>query len=161
MLLFYKHNSGSSEAMHLCICCHGQRFFQAVFIFCLALDRAALIRVGGWGGFSSHHYPCVSIMVGICSILGLFIFTVCVSNTLAFWKILRTPIYSQGFSFRFSGVRRLPEEAPKLQVDFLTISVQLVSSFPSDLLRGIRFCCRVVEIRPLVCRSYGGVLIVP
>ena len=52
----------------------------------LALVSAELLGVGWQGGFSSHIFTDVSITVGYLTSLVLFIFKMCVYQTLAFWK---------------------------------------------------------------------------
>ena len=68
-----------------------------VWIICFALSSTDLLGVGQQGGLSSHCYSDGYITVGICPIVGLFIFIRFVSNTLALWKSLRTPIRSWSF----------------------------------------------------------------
>ena len=83
-----------------------------------------LIRVGWRGGFSSHSYPDVSVMVGICPIVGLFIFTRCVSNTLDFRKNIEDSDPLLGFPIRIFFCATFSYEAPKLSVNTLSISAQ-------------------------------------
>ena len=85
LLIFYKPIRGSSGVTHSCIILSPvDASLGWSGIFGLALASAALLEVGRRGVFYSHIFPDVSITVGCLPSLGLFIFTGCISNTLAF-----------------------------------------------------------------------------
>ena len=63
-------------------------------------------------------FPGVSIMVGYLPILGLFIFTRCISNTLSFQKNLEKSVPFLGVPLSIVFVRIFPEEDPKLSEMF-------------------------------------------
>ena len=82
-------------------------------IFGLALNSAALLVVGGRGGFSSHIFPGVSIKVGYLPIMYLFIFTIFFPTPWLFWGVPLSIVF----------VRSFPEEAQKLSANFLSLSI--------------------------------------
>ena len=141
----------------------------------IALVSADLIGVGWWGGFSSHIFT--PYLWGFWYIpIGLLFFTRYVSKTLYFWRnledytsFLRVPLY-------IPDVRRFPDKALKLPENFLIVlptfskrrlrrcqktcwlfPLNLDLSVPSDILRDLRSCIRVVWSYD--CSS-GGVLFV-
>ena len=67
--------------------------------------------------------------------LGLFCFTRCISNTLAFRRILEDSALFLRVTLSIFDVRRFPEEAPELPAKFLSLSLprELVSFYlPPD-----------------------------
>ena len=111
----------------------------------LEIVSTSLLSVGWHGGFSSHIFPFLSITVGYLSILGLFIFTRRVYNTLAFWRNLEESAPLLGVALSIIFVPSFPEEARKLSDNFLSLSISAQSAddfFPADILDSIRSCRR-------------------
>ena len=65
---------------------NGWRVSRTIWIICLALSSAALLRVCWWGGTSPHSYPDVSLIFGIWKLWDRLVLQESSSNTLTFWE---------------------------------------------------------------------------
>ena len=112
----------------------------------LALARVSLIGVGWRGGLSSHIYPPVSIIVGICPVLGFFSFTSCAVQHLGLSE------KSWGFCSFLGGststccVRRFQKRLQSCLEILISLSTQ-AGFCPSDVI-GFLCSCRQVSGRP-------------
>ena len=133
-------------------------------IFGLVIFSAALIGFGWQGNFFSHILPDVFVRVVYLPSFSLFIFTMCISNTLAFWIILDDSAIFLGVPLSILFSRCFPEEAPKLSENFLSLSISTRAAevfLPPFILSGIRSCLRVFDFWALVWRRFWGILLVP
>ena len=99
--------------------------------------------------------------------LGLFCFTRCISNTLAFRRILEDSALFLRVTLSIFDVRRFPEEAPELPAKFLSLSLprELVSFFSSawstNNLGSLWYCRRVDIFLFSHMSGFFGFLLVP
>ena len=91
--------------------------------FGLAISCAALLGVGWQGGFSSQIFPYVSKTVRYISILGVFIFTRVWSQHLGLLEKFGDSAPFLGVILSIFFVRSFPKEAPKLSVNFISLSI--------------------------------------
>ena len=140
---------------------HDRRVFQTVRIIFPILYRTFLLGDGWWDGFSSHIYPYVSRTVGICPVVGLFVFAGYISNKLAFKENIEdsSPLFR--VLLLIFDVLHFTEEAPNFPEKFPTVSAQAGSSIPSDLLRSIFSFRWVAALWLLIWQGSGKILLIP
>ena len=123
LLLFYKPNQGPSGSIHSWIFNH-RSTCRSDGLHNLVLRLSVRTYLGL---FSEVSYPPIQFMVSITVVffsLGLFWFTSCIPNTLAFWINIEDPALFLRVPLSIFSVRFFPEEALKLPAKFLSLSIQ-------------------------------------